>query len=1264
MFLPLHTASIPAWKVLLVETLSWASDSLWQQYFAYCAYFTRQYHCFHFSVLNVRRITTAGIFAALFAVFSYLFAQCVDEEPTVRGVLCHEYSYTWLYGRVSRFITGYMLDPCTYTPWVLSYLLLWNLLWFVIIHVSHFTMKWCPVYLTGWVDWLYPPETILHATRGKPDSNGNPYTLHPARDFKDLLTVDQFRLEAAHLSEKNKHRYAARRRAAFNNMAEAFARRHGIEIHDGQQSVRSILKGIKGTRTLMDAKDCCSYTAEQLRYIHVSEGNLRLHVDTISHKKLNDANHALSDGGVHLIYAWNPTEVAGRSDELKFSFNEAGEQETEVDGSHDYTDTNYDFESDCMTTFSWEIKFNFGFFFGLIMIICLYYTNITHNYKHNQKLWNCGDWGWYKVEHHPIYYPTLHIDHYHYHPQGFFAAIQHTIEWYGLPGSWLELLDNMPYPVFDWGHITYPWLHEAHPASMDISKHLTALGIFLEMLFCMYEDVAYAHRVKRIDVGEHRCAVMVVPNAKFKGCGVYLRPFLQENALKHRKPFVFETEGGQKCVAERIKSNYKGEAGYTAAFVGSHKSYWISDDLLSTARCLTTNKSLPSLANVRVTYNTEFEGPDIERLAVGLAVALVSIDYKPPAYSTSYEYGPVPHIIRQTDDELADGQTPKEIMAHTFQNAVAEGGAWVHSETEGTINDAVNRRIWKPAKKVKGKFKLNLLLMQLIQEFARFVCIEATGKEPKPGEGGIIEPLSEDEFEESRNKAQLQKFNSVRNTYDIMNEMDREGFLKREVLAKPYKAGRLITTFSPEQQVIGGRIAGGYAKALKACSWNGCGRTPEEITADVNRVAAGAEYITDTDFEAQDATIEENKRVVELFFLRCLFHVMYTMYLESWHWTDYCGKAIYGKKGTKRKSSPFEGKRGSGSPFTTYGNTPLTALFAYIALRLSGLSDEEAYKALGIYSGDDGITANLPPEACQQAAELMGFIVKGGVNKTYIPYLGRIYFDPIGQSTSSIQDPARTLYRLHTTLVDTKHFTAEEAMLMKAICFQVTDRNSDFFGDWSEKVLKDAGEKQIQSLKSKVLEFPGLHPFFAITALNTNTTFHNHPGDFLEYFAQVMPDFRWDVFKDWKANGIGPCPLLFTNPEFHDKKLFEEMGKVGPVVVAMRGPDDDAHKIEFPALAVPDKKAPKGNPGQKDGDKPQDKPERKRTAKEQREFEKAMTKLGLIDEYRAAKGDASLGKTENRRRYTIRNNIELQVIKYQSSAGREQADQLTPPTPR
>jgi hypothetical protein len=173
------------------------------------------------------------------------------------------------------------------------------------------------------------------------------------------------------------------------------------------------------------------------------------------------------------------------------------------------------------------------------------------------------------------------------------------------------------------------------------------------------------------------------------------------------------------------------------------------------------------------------------------------------------------------------------------------------------------------------------------------------------------------------------------------------------------------------------------------------------------------------------------------------------------------------------------------------------------------------------------------------------------------------YFDPIGGSTSSIQSPLRTASKLHTTLLNIEgEFTAEETMIMKAICLQVTDKHSDFFGPWSKKILEEAGKKQansIQNLKTKVLKYPGLHPYFAITALKTQETFHNSPGDFEELFEEEMPGFDWSTFNDWLKNREGPCPTLWDHPEYDDVS----MEAVAPVIIAMSGVNEERHMIEY-----------------------------------------------------------------------------------------------------
>jgi hypothetical protein len=135
-------------------------------------------------------------------------------------------------------------------------------------------------------------------------------------------------------------------------------------------------------------------------------------------------------------------------------------------------------------------------------------------------------------------------------------------------------------------------------------------------------------------------------------------------------------------------------------------------------------------------------------------------------------------------------------------------------------------------------------------------------------------------------------------------------------------------------------------------------------------------------------------------------------------------------------------------------------------------------------------------------------------------------------------------------------------MIMKAICLQVTDKHSDFFGPWSKKIIEEAGKKQansIQNLKTKVLKYPGLHPYFAITALKTQETFHNAPGDFDELFEEEMPGFDWSTFNEWLKDGDGPCPTLWEHPEYDDGRL----EAVAPVTIAVSGVNEERHMIEY-----------------------------------------------------------------------------------------------------
>ena len=492
----------------------------------------------------------------------------------------------------------------------------------------------------------------------------------------------------------------------------------------------------------------------------------------------------------------------------------------------------------------------------------------------------------------------------------------------------------------------------------------------------------------------------------------------------------------------------------------------------------------------------------------------------------------------------------------------------------------------------------------MVDEFAKHILEELNLKE-----GNFI-PVSEEEYIETRKKRQLDKFVPVQNFYDIDNFDDREGHMKTEIFGNAEKAGRGICTQPAETQAKGGMYSLGYAKGLKGCSWVGCGKNPAEITDQVVRVCASecAKGITCTDFSSQDATIDYLKRAIELALLLRLFAPGHHAEIIKWHATDYSGDVVY-----EGKHFNIDGSRGSGSPFTTYGNTPLTALYAFIALTYDGHDFDQAYARLGCYSGDDGITKDLSADGCAKAANTLGFLVKTEIVDRNVPYLGRIYQDPMSGSPISMSDPKRTLIRLSTTQQDISEVTPEEVRVGKAICLQVTDKNSDFFGPWAAKVLRDTPRGTHTALVAKMLNSPGRHSFHAINGLKEGVAFTTADGWGEEIFEQQMPGFDWALFKDWLEHE-GPCPTLWTEKPPDEKKLSE----TGPLEIHAGGIEEEA---EITTYKKPEKKL-------------------KRTKDEQKALIARIKKSGKFKEYKEAahvpEGDA----TENQARWKIRCAIE------------------------
>lgn len=732
--------------------------------------------------------------------------------------------------------------------------------------------KWLsPEQYAAALDRLYPGETILHPVTVSKKPEWWPFAPTPtgavveqqdAKELRKLFTADSFRLGDAFYAADNVHGRAAQRRMAAVNMCAAIAKRHGLHHFDESKSRRNCKHDVDGTRTVMSAKDACSYLTEHLTYRPPPAGSFVSHIDTFTLKDLTDAHNTLSDGNIHFIYTWNPTKVAGTSDELNFRFDEKGNLITSGAGFKPYVDTLTDFENDHVVTTTHGWHWSRTTLASLFMIMLFILFNVLQDYQHNSNLINFGFF-WAKSHQYRSYLGWLSYDVYE-QSQG----LTHFLVDFGIPPGWTSVFDGAYYLTYSLTSHDLTYLWPAETVGFTAAHWICILALLFSALFNSRRTIVYCHQVVRIDVGEHRTIVIIIPNARYTGFAAHVRPFLQDAALKHRKPHIFETGAGYKFVAERRQT----PCGHSVAFVNSLDSHFIADPVADIAKALSTNKSDPSLANIKI--SSKADGEEVDRVAAALSIALNRLERPLPAFSGNYGYGPVPTIVRQDTEASANGEEIKDVMAKTTMPAIVSNGAFVHAKSHAQNEDLVNRRLRQPAKKVEAQITTEIA--DLIHQFAKFVRMDVLGRDSE----GFLELITEEQYEESRKTGQLAKFLGVKDTYDIDSLDDvwrdrlaaRKGFNKREVLADPSKAARGICTFPPQSQALGGRIALAYAQALKACQWVACGLTPQEIVLAVVKTCVGAESITETDFSAQDATIEEQKRAIELMLLKNLFH--------------------------------------------------------------------------------------------------------------------------------------------------------------------------------------------------------------------------------------------------------------------------------------------------------------------------------------------------------------------------------------------------------
>jgi len=218
----------------------------------------------------------------------------------------------------------------------------------------------------------------------------------------------------------------------------------------------------------------------------------------------------------------------------------------------------------------------------------------------------------------------------------------------------------------------------------------------------------------------------------------------------------------------------------------------------------------------------------------------------------------------------------------------------------------------------------------------------------------------------------------------------------------------------------------------------------------------------------------------------------------------------------------------------------INAYIVYSALREMRFSKHEAWKRLGIYAGDDGLTPNIASlkESIESVSKTLGLDVKIATHypNEPVPFLGRILVAPL-TSDDSFQDPKRTIPKLHIST--NKTIPVEQAAFNKAAGYMVTDHKTPIISHWASKVIELSKLGAVKNMTADEA--------WKLTATNA---WPQRDGDLItSVFCKVM-DWSQDellrmVEQLQAVTGEFPLqmPIVYENTSDHPDKLESIVGE-------------------------------------------------------------------------------------------------------------------------
>jgi len=398
-----------------------------------------------------------------------------------------------------------------------------------------------------------------------------------------------------------------------------------------------------------------------------------------------------------------------------------------------------------------------------------------------------------------------------------------------------------------------------------------------------------------------------------------------------------------------------------------------------------------------------------------------------------------------------------------------------------------------------------------------------------------------------------------------------EVMMKKEAYQKPTDP-RPITIIPPVTKANYSRYIYAFATILKKQKWYAFAKKPVAVARRVAEIAQAARsHVANADANRWDGHLSEVMRAFERRMMMRAFVATYHDEMITLMQRQY-GRDARTRKGFKY---PLGWARGSGSSETSDFNTPDNAFIAYLAFRMSGCPPNEAWDRLGIYGGDDALTADIDIETYRRAGRAVGQVIEAEAVMRHdygVKFLARYYSPYVWHgSLFSMCDLPRTLSKFHVTVALPIGVSPMQKLREKCTGYVQCDPNTPYIGPLCRVVLKMYGSTESDF---------GLKPYHVVDVALEDQYPNANEGNWMVWQSiKLMPQVSPIAFGQWLyAVEHGAADVL--SPPLIDNDERWVQPKQPAVVNGVLRPPSAAVPPLGPSVSVPLGAAPgNSNPG-------------------------------------------------------------------------------------